>query len=72
MDNFQKFCTTTTSDKTDRIVKPCVPKSRKGIEVVAKESGLLYVFDVSSKVVLYKSNQSIDLLPLVKTKLGIK
>jgi len=39
---------------------------------VAKEQGLIYVFDTGSKVVLYKSNQSIDILPLVKKQLGLE
>jgi outer membrane protein len=56
------------------LFKPIFAKAEKGIEEVAKEKGLIYVFDVSEggSVVLYKSNESMDLLPLVKTKLGIK
>ncbi len=50
-------------------MKPIYDKAQAAIAEVAKEKGLIYVFEVNS--VLYKSNESVDLLPLVKTKLGI-
>lgn len=50
--------------------QPVIEKARKAINEVAKEQGLLYVFEVNS--VLYFSDDSMDLLKLVKTKLGIK
>jgi len=55
--------------KQAELMQPIFDKANQTIEVVAKEQGVIYVFD--SNAVLYKSNQSIDLLPLVKTKLGI-
>ena len=58
--------------KQGELLQPVFDKAEKAIEEVAKEKGLLYVFDVGTKVVLYKSNQSIDLLPLVKAKMGIQ
>ena len=50
--------------------QPVIEKARKAINEVAKEQGLLYVFEVNG--VLYFSEQSVDLLKSVKTKLGIK
>ena len=52
-------------------MQPVFDKAEEAIGVVAKEKGLIYVFDIGTKVVLYKSNESIDVLPLVKTKLGL-
>jgi outer membrane protein len=49
--------------------QPVIEKARKAISEVAKEQGLIYVFEVNG--VLYHSEQSIDLTPLVKAKLGI-
>ena len=72
MDNFRNSAQQQLQSKQAELLNPVFQKAEKAIEDVAKEGGLLYVFDVSSKVVLYKSNQSIDMLPLVKTKLGIK
>ena len=59
--------------KQGELLKPVFEKAEKAIEEVAKEKGLIYVFDsgVGNRTILYKSNQSIDLLPLVKAKLGI-
>ncbi|MBN1926653.1 MAG: OmpH family outer membrane protein [Prolixibacteraceae bacterium] len=58
--------------KQQELMKPIIDKADGAIADVAKEQGLIYVFDVSSRVVLYKSNQSVDILPLVKKKLGIE
>ncbi len=58
--------------KYQDLMKPIVEKADSAIEVVAKEQGLIYVFDISSRVVVYKSNQSVDVFPLVKKKLGIE
>jgi outer membrane protein len=56
--------------KQAELMQPVFEKARQAIEEVAKTQGVIYVFD--SQNVLYKSSASIDLLPLVKTKLGIK
>ena len=55
--------------KQGELMQPIFTKANETIEVVAKEQGVIYVFD--SNAVLYKSKESIDLLPLVKAKLGI-
>lgn len=56
--------------KQAELLKPVYDKAQKAIEEVAKEKGLIYVFEANS--LLFKSNESIDILPLVKTKLGIQ
>ncbi|WP_159519109.1 OmpH family outer membrane protein [Sunxiuqinia indica] len=56
--------------KQSELMQPIFAKANETIEAVAKEQGVIYVFD--SNNLLYKSNQSIDLLPLVKAKLGIQ
>ncbi|HPR59912.1 MAG TPA: OmpH family outer membrane protein [Prolixibacteraceae bacterium] len=58
--------------KQQELMTPIFEKADSVIAVVAKENSLIYVFDVSSRVVLYKSNQSLDVLPLVKKKMGIE
>jgi len=69
--NYQQTAQAQLQQKQTELLKPVFDKAEKTIEEVAKEKGLLYVFDIGSKVVLYKSNESLDVLPLVKTKLGI-
>lgn len=58
--------------KNQELVVPIYTKADSVISVVAKEQGLIYVFDISPRVVLYQSPQSLDILPLVKKKLGIE
>jgi len=72
MQNYQQSAQQQLQQKQSELLKPVFDKADSVIAVVAKEKGLIYVFDTSSNVVLYKSNQSIDLLPLVKAKLGIQ
>ena len=47
-------------------------KADKAVKEVGAEKGLIYVFDMSSRVILYNSKESVDILPFVKTKLGIQ
>lgn len=54
--------------KRDEQLKPILDKAKKAIEDVAKEQGYTYVLDASSLIVA----NGTDLLPAVKTKLGIK
>lgn len=58
--------------KQAELLQPVYDKAENAIQEVAKEQGLLYVFDIGTKVVLYMSNQSIDILPMVKKKLGLQ
>ena len=53
------------------LLKPLQDKALKAIEAVAKENGYTYIFDSAIGVLLYK-NESDNILPLVKKKLGIK
>jgi outer membrane protein len=72
--NYQQTANQQMQQKQADLFKPIFAKAEAAIAEVAKEKGLIYVFDVSEggSIVLYKSNESMDMLPLVKTKLGIK
>ncbi|MEX1383987.1 OmpH family outer membrane protein [Lutibacter sp.] len=54
--------------KRDDKLKPILEKARKAIEDVANEQGFTYVLDASTIIVA----NGTDLLPAVKTKLGIQ
>ena len=54
------------------VMQPVMDKARKAIDEVAKENGLLYVFDLSAGNPIYTSEESLDMLPLVKAKLGVQ
>jgi outer membrane protein len=68
--NFPQQAQDNISKEEARLMQPLVEKVRKAIADVAKAQGLIYVFDVNS--LLYHSEQSVDILPMVKAKLGIK
>jgi len=58
--------------KYQELLNPLYEKALEAINEIAREQELMYVFETGANVVLYKSNQSIDLFPLVKQKLGIE
>lgn len=53
------------------LLDPLYQKATGAVDEVARELGLIYVFDTGANFILSKSNESVDLLPLVKKKLGI-
>lgn len=58
------------SRKQSELMQPIVAKAKKGIEDVAKENGFTLIFD--SNALQYMGTDVVDVLPLVRTKLGIK
>jgi outer membrane protein len=60
-DNLQK--------ENNKQMQPVVEKARKALSDVAKEQGLIYVFDAPS-VLYFDAALSIDILAAVKSKLG--
>jgi outer membrane protein len=72
--NFQQVAQQQLQQKQNEMLKPIIDKAKKAVEDVGKEKGLIYIFDVSGELgtILYRSNESLDVLPLAKTKLGIK
>lgn len=57
--------------KEGELMQPIIEKARKAIDDVAAENNFTYVFDIGTGVILHWSQDSQDVLPLVKTKLGI-
>lgn len=52
-------------------MKPVIEKADAAIKKVGQDNGFIYIFDTSTGTVVYKSDKSIDILPLVKKELGI-
>jgi len=69
--NFQAKAEQDLQDKRVELFKPLYDKMNKAIEKVGKDNGFIYLFDVSPGVVLFHSEQSIDVMPLVKKELGV-
>jgi outer membrane protein len=71
--NFQTQAQTTLQDQQVTLTQPIFSKVDKAIKEVGKEGGYIYVFDVAKGQVLYfDDTKSINILALVKTKLGLK
>jgi outer membrane protein len=70
IENYRSTAQQQIQQKNAEVFQPIIQKAQKAVEDVAKEQGLIYVFDVNA--LHYMSNQSVDILPLVKKKLGIE
>ena len=53
------------------LIQPIFEKIEKAISEVARERGYIYVFDIDANSILYFSDESEDVLPYVREKLGI-
>ena len=73
--DFQNNAQQQLQNKQAELFQPIVAKVDKAIKDVGKENGYFYIFDVSaSKATLlyFDETKSTNILPLVKTKLGLK
>ena len=71
IEEFQKNAQKQLQDRESELLKPIIDRAKKAIEDVAKENGYTYVFDSGVGALLY-SQDSDDIMPLVKKKLGLK
>ncbi len=69
---YQSSASQQLQTKQGELLKPVFDKADKAVKEVGAEKGLIYVFDMSARSILYNSKESLDLLPFVKTKLAIK
>ena len=69
LQNFTQTAPEKLEAKQMEFLQPVLEKANEAITAVAKEQGVIYVFGVEN--ILYFSSASIDLLPLVKKKLGL-
>lgn len=69
---FQQNAQQELSGKESELLQPIIQKAREAISEVATENGYIYVFDLGTGVLLHHSEDSEDILPLVKVKLGIQ
>jgi outer membrane protein len=71
--DFQTNAQTQLQNKQTEVFQPIYAKVDKAIKDVGKENGFFYVFDVAKGALLYfDESKSINVTPLVKTKLGLK
>jgi outer membrane protein len=73
LSEFQTNAQTTMQEKQVELFTPITQKADKAIKDVGKENGFVYVFDTSIGAITYFDEaKSTNVLPLAKTKLGIK
>ena len=53
------------------LIQPIFEKIENAIAAVARERGYIYVFDIDGNSILYFSDESEDVLPYVRTELGL-
>lgn len=69
---FREMAARNLQDEQQKRVAPIVEKINKAIQSVGQKNGFTYIFDTSAGNILYFSDtQCVDVLPLVKTELGI-
>jgi len=71
MQQYQQNAQQELQKKRFDLLQPILEKAQKAIDEVAKEKGLDYIFDASKGQLLF-AKESLDILPAVKVKLGIK
>jgi outer membrane protein len=73
MQNFQNNASSQLQEKQVELFTPVTQKADKAINDVGKENGFIYIFDTSGgQVAYFDESQSINVLQMVKTKLGLK
>ena len=70
--SFQTSAQEGLQKKEAELFKPIMDKAKAMVEEAGKEGGYMYVFDTSGGQVLYFSDKSTDLMPVLKKKLGIQ
>lgn len=68
---FQVIAQQELETQRDNLLRPILEKANKAVREVAEENNYIYVFDISMGNPIYFSEQSVDILPKVKQKLGI-
>ena len=69
---FQQNADMDLQTQQQELLRPILEKANNAVRDVAEENGYLYVFDISRGNPIFWSEESVDILPLVKAKLGIQ
>ena len=68
---FQQTSQEGVQQKRNEVLAPLLEKAQNAINAVAEENGYTYIFDISLGSIVY-GDESRDIMPLVKVKLGIE
>lgn len=71
--NFQQAGDMEMERRRQELLQPIIDKAQRAIKAVAEENKFLYILDVSTGAALYyPEDPAYNILPLVKTKMGLK
>lgn len=72
--NYENTATQRLQQRQNELLQPLFDKVTKAIKVVALEQKFTYILDISTGIALYypEDDKNLDVLPLVKAKLGLK
>lgn len=70
--NFQVEAEQDLAKQRAELLKPIQEKAFKAVNEVAEENGFTYIFDMGTGAVIYAAENTEDILPLVKKKLGLE
>lgn len=69
---FQEIAVGELEKSQKELMQPIMDKALNAIKEVGKENGFTYIYDMSAGVILFAADNTIDVLPLVKKKLGLQ
>lgn len=69
---FEQEAQVKLNNKRNELLKPVIDRANNAIETVAKEGGYKLIFDTSVFNAVLFAEESKDVMPLVKAKLGVK
>lgn len=72
LQNYTQTAQQELQQRSMRLIQPVMQKARDAIDQVATENGLIYVFDISGGNPIFVGEESLDLGPLVRAKLGVQ
>ncbi len=70
LQQFNQLAQQNLQQQEQQLLQPIIEKVQKAIDAVGAENGFIYIFDTSSRVVIYHSDKSVDVSELVKAKLA--
>ena len=71
--DFQNNAQTKLQEEQAAVFQPIIAKADKAMKDVGKEGGFFYIFDIAKgPLVYFDETKSINVMALVKTKLGLK
>ncbi len=73
MQQFEQSAMQELQAKQNELLQPVITKAQEAVKAVAKEAGYSVVYDLSTQLLAYYDEATVvDILPAVKTNLGIE